>query len=188
MEKKEISLLTQPPFELTLWGRLVNWLTTVGRFIIVFTELIVLGAFISRFWLDRKNSDLSEAVRQYRAILESSVDFEKEFRFLQARMKKAALFIKGEKELFTPLEVVARQIPDDIILTQFNFSSEKEKPTASISILVFSERSLANFINYLLTDPEVDSVRIGVIKKEKLVSGTQINLVIVFRSKNGRQT
>ena len=60
-------------------ARFIKWLTTIGRWVMTLTELIVISAFISRFWLDRKNSDLSDLIRQKQAILESTQYFESEF-------------------------------------------------------------------------------------------------------------
>jgi len=156
-------------------------LTTVGRFIIVFTELIVIGAFLSRFWLDRKNSDLSEELRQYRAILESSVEFEEDFRSLQTRIKQASAMINKQPELVWPLEIVASRVSEGIQLVSFSLTGEKEAPVASLSILVYSETSLADFIANLVTDKRVESVRVGLIKKEKLARGTTISLQVSFR-------
>jgi hypothetical protein len=44
--KKEISLLPDEENADSLSARIVRWITTVGRYVIVFTELIVIGAFV----------------------------------------------------------------------------------------------------------------------------------------------
>ncbi|MBU1129800.1 hypothetical protein KKE45_00570, partial [Patescibacteria group bacterium] len=85
--KKEISFLPKHQDNHSFIAKLVRWVTTVGRSVIIFTELIVIAAFVSRFWLDRKNSDLSESIRQQKAILESTAPFEKDFLILQNRLK-----------------------------------------------------------------------------------------------------
>jgi methyl coenzyme M reductase subunit C-like uncharacterized protein (methanogenesis marker protein 7) len=74
--KKEISLLPDEENLNTLSARVLRYLTTIGRVIIILTELAVISAFLSRFWLDRKNADLSETIRQQKAILESTQEFE----------------------------------------------------------------------------------------------------------------
>ncbi len=186
MAKKEISLLTDQSFDFTLLGRVVSWLTTVGRFIVVFTELIVIAAFISRFWLDRKNSDLSADLRQKRAILESVVEFENDFRVVQERISQGNKLVGKNEDLASPLVVIARQIPDDIVVNNYRFNKISEKSTISLSILVYSESSLAQFINNIIADPEVESVRVGMIKKEKLSSGTSINLQVNLKQNDQR--
>ena len=71
-----INLLGQQDLEHTPWGRIVSWATTYGRYIMITTEIMVLLAFISRFSLDRKNTDLTEEVTQKQAILEANTSFE----------------------------------------------------------------------------------------------------------------
>jgi len=59
-KKREISLL--PKEKEGLPGtveKATKWLVNVGRWIIVFTELIVILSFLSRFWLLKKNFVLS---------------------------------------------------------------------------------------------------------------------------------
>jgi len=179
--KKGISLSTAPPFDLTLWGRMINWLTTVGRVIVVLTELIVVGAFISRFWLDRENSDLSEEIRQKRTILESSVEFENDFRSLQKRLKNVTALVNENSDLEKPIQIIAQEMPGDIFLNSFVYSKTGGKKSASFSILVFSESSLSEFIDNLSSSPEISSLRVGSIKKEKLIAGTKINLSVSFK-------
>ncbi|MBL7078447.1 hypothetical protein ISS42_02220 [Candidatus Shapirobacteria bacterium] len=181
MIKKQISLLSAAPFDLTIQGRIVNWLTTWGRAILVLVELVVIGAFFSRFWLDRKNSDLSDDIRQKRAILESTLEFENEFRSLQKRFIEANAVLAKERDLFFPMAIVSRSLPDGITLKKFSFNQKEEGSGASLTISVFSERGLSSFIAQLLQDERVDSVRVGSIKKEKIATGIEIGLAINFK-------
>ncbi len=182
MAKKQISLLADAPFDLTLQGRIVNWLTTWGRAILVLVEVVVIGAFFSRFWLDRKNSDLSDDIRQKRAILESTLEFENDFRSLQKRFLEADVALAKEEDLFLPVEVVARSLPSGVTLKKFSFNQKEEGSVAVLTISVFSEQGLSSFINQLLQDERVDSVRVGSIKKEKIASGIEIGLAVTFKS------
>jgi hypothetical protein len=182
MAKKEISLLVDQSFDFTLTGRVVGWLTTIGRFIVIFTELVVIGAFISRFWLDRKNSDLSADLRQKRAILESASEFENDFRAVQDQLSKGVVLAAQSGDLAFPLTTVAQKIPDDIVVDDYKFNVSSDRQTVSLSILVYSESSLAQFINNIVNDPSIESVRVGMIKREKLSSGTNITLQVNFKT------
>ena len=180
MAKKSISLLARPPFDLTIQGRVVNWLTTWGRAILVLVELVVIGAFFSRFWLDRKNSDLSDMVRQKKAILESTLEFEKEYAALHQRLTESAKVLGQTNQLAFPLDLVAQSIPDGVILRTVTFNDE-EPATASLSVAIYSERGLSDFIGRLLSEEKIDSVTVGSIKKEKISSGIEIGLLIRFK-------
>lgn len=96
--KKEISLLPESENTRSFSARFFKWVTTTGRVTIVLTELIVISVFISRFWLDRVNSDLSEVSRQKQAILESATPFITEFTQLQQRLTYIKNFYINQPE------------------------------------------------------------------------------------------
>ncbi len=180
MAEREISLLPKEKWEGTVIGRLMNWVFSVGRYIIIFTELIVVGAFISRFWLDRTNSDLSEEVRQQEAILASTSDFEKEFTLFQSRLKTIATALKEPSDPLLSLELIVDSLPADAVLVKYGFSGG-EKNEASVLALIFSESSLVEFVDNLLSESEVSSVRIGTIERSQGMAGMKIQFLISFR-------
>lgn len=180
MANKDVSLLPKTPLEGTIWGKLITWVLSVGRYIIVFTELIVIGAFLSRFWLDRKEADLSEQIRQRQAIITSINQFEKEFHFFQTRLSAAGNFIKKDIQPMAPMEPVVKSLPADIIVSNFSFTETADGGRISLSTLVFSEASLAAFVDNLLARDDVVSVGIGTVEREQGVAGMKIQFDIGF--------
>ena len=85
---KTINLLIQEGFEHTQLGKILNWLLTAGRTIVVVTELVVITAFLSRFWLDKTLTDLNEQNALKKAQVEASLPFEKDFRAIQSRLSE----------------------------------------------------------------------------------------------------
>ena len=186
MAKKEISLLPHQGLEGTALGNLVNWVLSVGRYIVVFTELVVIGAFVSRFWLDRKNSDLSDKIRQQKAILESAQEFESEFRLFQTKLKVAAQSLEKKEPYTAPLNLIAENIPSGMSLVKYGFDADEESSSAelkgeiSVLTLIFSENSLARFIDNLIRSEQVDSIRIGTIERAQGTTGMTIQFLISF--------
>lgn len=178
MAKEEISLLPKHGLEGTILGKLFDWVFSVGRYIVVFTELIVIGAFLSRFWLDRWNTDLSTEIRQQRAILESTQEFENEFRLFQSKLDAIAQEVDQEEDLLSPFQIVVKSLPGDIYLRSFGWSEKNQQVT--LNTAVFSEAGLSAFINNLLTQPEISSVDIGTIKKDKQTKGMEIRIIVNF--------
>lgn len=178
MAKGEISLLPKHGLEGTIFGKFFDWVFSVGRYIIVFTELIVIGAFLSRFWLDRRNTDLTEEIRQQRAILESTQEFENEFRLFQSKLDVIAQELEQEEDLLSPFQIVVNSLPTEISLRSFGWSEKNQQ--ATLNTAVFSEAGLSAFINNLLTQPEVSSVDIGTIKKDKQTKGMEIRIIVNF--------
>ena len=67
-----INLIGEEEMAHTPVGRIVAWAVTYGRYIMIGTEIIVLLAFISRFSLDRKLTDLNDEVSQKQAIIDAN--------------------------------------------------------------------------------------------------------------------
>jgi len=74
-QKSQIELLPREEWEETSFGKFLKWLLTVGRYIVIFTELVVILAFLSRFKLDRDLTDLYKQIENKQAIIQNSTDF-----------------------------------------------------------------------------------------------------------------
>ena len=85
--KYKINLIPEDPFFKTPMGRTLNWSLNIGRYILIFTLLVVILSFGSRFVLDRRLTDLNEAIYQKQLIIESQAQLEKDFRLAQAKIQ-----------------------------------------------------------------------------------------------------
>jgi len=180
--KKEISLLPEEEKIDSLTARALHWLSTVGRVIIIFTELLVISAFVSRFWLDRKNSDLSEIIRQRKAILKTTQQFETELALVQRKVEVVKKTIDTQPAYDRKITALTRSTPPEISyqLLSLAHDSEKNRLTASISFYAYTENSLVDFISNLAVNPEVASLEIKSITKPKKDPRYQTELDIVF--------
>lgn len=86
MKKKNINLLQERGAPPTLWEKIYDWMTNTCRIIVIFTELLVLGAFGWRFWLDRELNDLKDAIEDQGEVLKNLADDEAEIRVLQDKL------------------------------------------------------------------------------------------------------
>lgn len=171
-KKREIELLPREEWEKTSLGKLLKWTLTVGRYIVIATELIVILAFLSRFKLDRDLTDLYEDIKQKQAIIEASSDFEEEFRFLQKRL--ATIEDLEKKQLATAgiIEEISLLIPLDVSLTELRFDGKEVSLTAT----ALSEQGLASFINNLKTSDRFEKIVLS-----DVVSGTERAVGIQFK-------
>ncbi|HAP37638.1 hypothetical protein A2574_01320 [Candidatus Shapirobacteria bacterium RIFOXYD1_FULL_38_32] len=179
--KKEISLLPDSENINNIGARAIRWVTTVGRYVIIFTELVVISAFISRFWLDRKNADLSEVIRQQKAILESTKDFETEYSLLQQRLK----FIKDsniQTSYSEKLTTLANSTPNEIIFDKLALSEKDNQLIANISVFSYTEESIIDFATNLILNPQISSVNISKIEKKPKENRYQIEINLVFKN------
>lgn len=86
-EKKSVNLLIFDEFEKSPLGKFLAWALTVGRYIVVLTELVVLGAFLFRFKLDADLAIIGEKIKSKQAVIESFGDLEDKVREIQQKLK-----------------------------------------------------------------------------------------------------
>lgn len=182
--KRELSLLPDESNNNTFWARTVKYLTTIGRYIIVFTELVVISAFISRFWLDRQNSDISETLRQQKAIIESTFEFEQEFLALQSRLNFIDLHYQNQPKYVDNIRSIASAIPNDVFFQQLTITPK----TAQVSLYSYQEDSLVNTMVNLLLSPAIKIVDIQKIEKKSKDSKYFVDLSLQFNFQNGKPT
>ncbi len=180
--KKEPSLLPDSQNANTLIARVLRWITTVGRFVIVFTELIVISAFLSRFWLDRKNSDLSDVIRQQKAILESTQDFEKEFVLLQQRLQTIKELYASRYEYDHKVQTLVDSVPPDIIYNLLSLQPSSDGfINADLNLISYKEESIVDFITNLIVNPDIQSVEVQRIEKKPKDSRYLVKILLTFK-------
>lgn len=155
-KKSAINLLPQEEFDASVMGRSLIWAMGSFRIIVILTEMIVMAAFLSRFWFDAQNSDLSNSIKVASAQITAQSDFEKEFRGVQ---QKLSIFkqIAQEPALSRGADLVASKIPQDLVLSSISLQSN----TIQIKGTAGSELGVAQFISNLKSDPTVKKVELG---------------------------
>jgi hypothetical protein len=183
--KKEISLLPDKDNPNSLSGRILSWISNVGRYVIVFTELIIIGIFFSRFSLDRTNSDISEAIRQKESMLNSTREFEKDYIILQEKIKTIKNFYEEDNNYGNKIVYLADRTPSDIIYENLALNKTEGRLTANLSLIAYNEKSLVDFITNLSIDSEknpISSVDIKTIEKKNKENKYDINLQLIFKN------
>jgi len=180
--KKEISLLPDEENPNSISARFLLWATSVGRFIIVFTELIVICAFISRFWLDRKNSDYSDVLRQQKAILESTQEFEKEYYLLQQKLKVIKDFYSQTPEYNNKIISLVESTPKDIVFSSLNIENDTtlKRVVADVDLFSHSEESIVDFIANLTVNKSIQTVNVKSIEKKPKENQYSVKLFLIF--------
>jgi len=182
--KREISLLPDESNNNSFSARVIRYLTTVGRYIIVFTELIVISAFISRFWLDRQNSDLSESLRQQKAILESTSEFEKEYTSLQGRLKYISDNYKNQPNYIENIKAIVSSVSPDVFFQKLSVNPDD----AILSLYSYQEDSLVSTIVNMSLNPNFSAIDIRKIEKKSKDSKYFVDLLLTFKPKSAKST
>ncbi|MFA6184818.1 MAG: hypothetical protein WCT51_02440 [Candidatus Shapirobacteria bacterium] len=186
--KKELSLLPESENPRSFGARFFKWITTTGRVTIILTELIVISVFISRFWLDRKNSDLSEIVRQKQAILESATPFETEFTKLQERLDYIKSFYSNQPEYDKQISSLISSTPTDLFYNQLSISMDEKTTTTVInaSLTAYKEESIVSFITNLTLNSDINQVYVTKIEKKEKENQYLISIVLYFNANKAK--
>lgn len=161
-ERININLLQRTDTERTAVGRITTWAVTYGRYIMIGTEIVVLLAFIARFSLDRKLTDLKDEIGQKQVILVANAPFEQEVKNIQDRLAQAKKVLTDQTKPTDLLSFVQTNLPPDVVLGSVDYSSEKLVVEATAG----TTEGFSQFITSLTKAPGVADVEIGDIQKQ----------------------
>ena len=116
-KNKAINLLPQEEFNTSTTGRVLKWATGTFRIIVIATEMVVMAAFLSRFWLDAQNSNLNASIKVKGAQISAQSDIEKQFRNIQTKL---SIFDKIDQNNKTSEMIagVTSNVPQNIVLSR----------------------------------------------------------------------
>ncbi len=78
--------------------KLLRWMLSIGRLIVILTEVIALSAFVYRFSIDRRIVDLNDEIKDKQLILGQLERPERLYRNLQERLATASKLERSESE------------------------------------------------------------------------------------------
>ena len=149
----KINLLPQKEFEKSTLGRILKWAISSFRVVVIVTEMVVMAAFLSRFWLDAQNSDLNEEISQKKAIITSFKETESKFRVIQKQVdtfsKISSLTQKSEY-----LNLITSLTPPRIILNSISNNEEAMQIVGSSG----DEQNISQFIKNLSANSKLKDV------------------------------
>lgn len=164
----QINLLQKDTFEESTTGKLLKWATTMGRWIVVFTNLVVILAFFSRFYFDTKLANLYDEIKQSQAIIEATSDFEESFRLLQKRLDLIKTLISPKFESENRARYITSLLPHDVSLSNFSIS----KNEVNLSGVALSKFGISTLLNSLLSSPQISKINISQLEfGDKEVAG-----------------
>jgi Tfp pilus assembly protein PilN len=173
-KNKFINLLPQEEFEASTLGRVLRWAMGTFRIIVIVTEMVVMGAFLSRFWLDAENSNLADSIKIASAQIQVQSEFEKEFRGLQTKLAIIKQLVGGPKSSDRFLELAAKT-PPGVSITSIGV----QDLTGTVKGASDTETAIAQFISNLKTDPNIKKISLGSLDTSDDVQSTilfQLNI------------
>jgi len=177
-KKKSASINLLKSSKNEIFEKFIDWALTIGRLLVIITEIVALSAFIYRFSLDRQLIDLHEKIKQEEAIVSFFKKKEDTYRNLQDRIKIASTHY--------PLSQAKLKISQDVINLAPNGMTFNEITVSESSINISanfqSSSSLKTFIDSLRSYKPVKGVSINQI--ENRLSSAQIVVTITANLNN----
>ena len=170
-QHNDFNLIPTSQFESSLAGRLLRWLLTSFRFLVIFVEIIVIIGFVARFWLDMQHSQLDDEITQAQELLTAYLPFEKDFRHTQKQLETLKNTNDQANKLSQLLTIITQSLPNDATLLSFNQSTGVIEITAT----AIEEKSISQFLVNLRSRPEtaqVTTTRVATDSKTKALEFT----------------
>jgi len=146
----------------SIFDKFIDWALTIGRLVVILTEVIALSAFLYRFTLDRQLIDLHSKIKQEEAIVGYLKDREETYRNLQDRLSVISTFSdSGEKKvkLFSDIVEFA---PAGMTFNELVLTENYVKISANFQFVP----SLTTFVNSLKNYSSIGNVSIEKIENK----------------------
>lgn len=140
--KNQINLLPEEELQKTTSGKIILWVLTTFRTIVIVTELIVMSAFLSRFWLDAQNADLTERIDQNKNTILDYAKLEADFKSTQKKLEYFRNLSDAGKTADESLKASISSLPEDVFLSSLSFGGTSVEILGSTP----SEKSIQQFI------------------------------------------
>jgi hypothetical protein len=146
--------------QIPLSDKIINWILSVGRLIVIITEIIAIAAFIYRFSLDEKLVDLHSSIKKQQNIVSALKNDEDKFRNIQSRIALASTFSEKGIKTNQTYSDIASLIPSQIVVHSLVLNGD----SVSVDADVASISSLSNFVDSLKSYPNAKSTSIDNIE------------------------
>lgn len=176
--KRSINLLPRDAFESSTLGVILEWSLVFGKWAVILTQLVVMGAFLYRFTLDRELTDLRKAIVKEVAVIKSYEQVERDFILAQKQVTQAKLALLSQTTMLKILTNIERITPPSIWYDRITLSPTTLVLTAYTTTLP----SFGQFLTAIQTDPLFNGIRINKIESSS-TQGAQIQFDVSMEIK-----
>ncbi len=162
----KINLTPKDPFFKTQVGKFLNWAINIGRYIVIFTELVVIVSFAARFNLDRRVTDLNDSIHQKEIIVRSYGTLEDDFRLAQEKLDQYEQ-VEQRNNIVKIFPKMQEIVPDDLTLRDLEIT----RTGINLEAVALTNNALNFFINNLQVSPYFFDVTVEKIEAESKGTG-----------------
>lgn len=160
--------------------RFINWALTIGRAVVILTELIALIAFLYRFSLDQQLIDLHSKIKQEQAIVAYLKDSEDTYRNLQERLTVASNTTKAANSKLKIFNDIINLTPAGITFSDFTLSSSALRINADVETV----GSLTELVESLKKYSGIETVSLDKIENRPSNGLIKVTITALLKNKN----
>lgn len=161
----DINLALKDPFFDSVIGKTLKWALSVGRYLVIFTELVVIVSFATRFVLDRQVTDLNSSIEQKRNVVLSYGDLEDNFRMAQAKIENYTQ-VEQQANLADAFPSLSKIIPNDVVLDELTITQER--------VLLSGSTLSQDALNTLINNVQISSDYHNVVLEKVETQGKNV--------------
>ncbi len=157
--------------------RVIYFALNYLRYILVITQIIVIGVFLYKLKVDQEIIDYQESVDQKKEIVTISQPLVKEAKIVSFKISEATKVVLDQDSFLAHLQYVNKTFPKDLLLTRLNYSDKQIKllgHTENIDIIRI-------YLNRLRKDKKFSSVELTTLQKSPL--GIEFTYQLVWDNK-----
>jgi Tfp pilus assembly protein PilN len=161
-----INLLPGQRLESTTGGKVVKWLLSTFRLIVVLVQVVVILGFATRVFVDARLSSLNRNIEERYSLVKSYQNIEDTFLIKKLKLETFQSLQDESNSYLTLLESVAREIPANVQL----ISIEKSETTLTIKAATTQEATMYTFANRINNITNVENAQVIEIRQNATAS------------------
>ena len=158
--KKSINLLPRDAFETSVLGVVLEWSLVFGKWAVILTQLVVMGAFLYRFTLDRKLTDLRKDIARDSAVVKSYEQVERDYVLAQKQVNQATTALSSQEIVLKNLNNLERITPSEVWFDRISLSPT----TVTLTAYAADLPSFGKFLTAVQADKSYGAIRVGKIE------------------------
>jgi Tfp pilus assembly protein PilO len=158
------------------FDKIMNWTLTVGRLIVILTEIIAVSAFLYRFSLDDQLADLHSSIKEKKQIISNLSKDESKYRNLQNLISLVSNLSTGATKIDQNITDITGLIPSSITNANLSFDSTQMGMGAEISSTSTLKELMDSFSKY----NGAESISINNLES-KSSTGLSVNITVKLK-------
>lgn len=173
--KRSINLLPRDAFESSALGVILEWALVFGKWSVIVTQLIVMGAFLYRFTLDRSLTDLRKSIAQDVSVVKSYEQVERDFLLAQKQVAQATKALLSQDNALKALTSLKEITPGEVWYDRISISPNNLSLTAYTTSL----SGFGQFLTAAQSNPIFTGINVGKIESST-TKGAQVQFDVIL--------